>query len=387
MPRTWNSTEPSTADFPVSRDVSAKMTRVRITRNPDARSRFALDQGVFRQDAAAELRLTGWAVDPRVRAVAMHFKMGKKVLASAALVIHRPRVSKVHADCPGADSAGFEICIPSPGEGSYWLEVENDAGQKERVADIRLYQADQPGLLFMHIAKAAGSTANRYFSEHFQKGRALVHIESEPIWQNHSAQLNDYDFLSGHVGLHALKRWLDLDQFRLVTVVREPFAQLISHIAWVRRLADPGEEQRLLRHPEYVQSFSQKLAECDLEDPGAITAIIDSLSRQERQLVDNCQVRYFTRVREDWVGKQNLESAIVASSRFDRIGLAENLTGFLAGVANDMGWPPPELPGRENVTRNFYGLERAGAQVRRALKPLVRYDIQLYDYIRRKRAD
>jgi len=360
-----------------------KVRRVRVERVQKTLSRFNFDPDVFRQDATDQLLLSGWAVHPESRIAALHLGRGQNILASASPENLRPRVLEQWPGWPGADAAGFRMNQNAPGSGAFWLDAELETGATERLAQLKLVEEDQPRLLFMHIAKAAGSTVNSYFAGHFSPSRTLVHIESEPEWRGHKSKLERYDFLSGHVGLQALKRWLEIRSYRLVTVVRDPYAQLFSHLAWIRRLSDEGEEIRLARHPELIREFSTKLKDCDFTRAADLKRLISGLGDLERQLIDNCQTRYFAGCQGDWVAETDLKSAIEATRQFDHIGLAENLGDFLSRVAADMGWPEPQVEQRENVTRHFYGLEEAGMRVRRALKPLVRYDMQLYDYIRR----
>jgi len=303
--------------------VNSKATRVRLQRNSGGACRFALDTEVFSQDASRELSLSGWAVHPDYRIAKVVLGCEESSLAAVEPDIHRPRVSTLHADFPGADRAGFRMTLKTLPVGEYWLKVEGEHGQSERIGQLRLVLADQPRLVFMHIAKAAGSTVNAYLASHYAKGSFLLHLESEKAWRSDPASLQKYDLLSGHVGLHSLQRRLGLSQYRLVTVVREPYAQLYSHLAWIRRLSDPGEELRLSRHPDYIKTFSRKLADCDFSHPADLRRLIASLDDAERQLVDNCQVRYFARVEAGArVDAGSLAAALAGVRQFDRIGLA-----------------------------------------------------------------
>ena len=48
-----------------------------------------------------------------------------------------------------------------------------------------------------------------------------------------------------------------------------------------------------------------------------------------------------------------------------------------------MEWKAPVSAARENVTRNHYGLDASDKKIREALEPLVRYDLELYGYIKK----
>ncbi len=234
----------------------------------------------------------------------------------------------------------------------------------------------------MHIAKAGGSTVNAYLQAGFPAGQSRVHIESSAEWRDDPPALLRFDFLSGHLGLKSLDDRIDLSSYRLVTVVRDPLPQLVSHLAWIRRLAEPGEEARLHQHPEHVQAFAAKLAACDFRDATAVKRLVEGFGPTERGLVDNCHIRYFAPPPPAWIGEDQVAQALAAVPRFHRIGLVELMDDFLSGLARDLGWPRPQRVPRENVTRDFFGLEAMSEGVREALLPLYRHDQVLYEHLR-----
>jgi hypothetical protein len=237
-------------------------------------------------------------------------------------------------------------------------------------------------LVFMHIAKAAGSTINTFFAEHYSPDRYAIHIESNPTWQSSPEELKDLDFLSGHISLHILEKKLALEGYYKVTVIREPYAQLSSHLAWIKRLSMPGEEQRFRAHPAYIQKFASKLAAIDFANPADLKALTASLTELEARLIDNCQVRYFTHVPPNQaVSGIDTQKATQASATFDRVGLMEFIDRFMKDVAGDMSWPKPRAYSRENITQNFYGLDLSDNKTREVLWPLVQHDIAFYEYV------
>ena len=244
---------------------------------------------------------------------------------------------------------------------------------------------NQPKLLYMHIAKASGSTVNTFFANHYSQQQYALHIESNLDWQSNPDRLESLHFLSGHITVPAMKEKLEIDDYYKVTVIREPFAQLRSHLAWIRRLAAPGEEQRFIQHADYIQKFAMKLSMIDFSSPQKLQNLTKSLTDAEAFLIDNCQTRYFTPVAEgSSVVSADVDKAIEASGLFDRIGLTESLDGFLAGVANEMDWEAPRVFERENVTKEFFGLDISDDETRGVLKPLVRHDLVLYELIKER---
>jgi len=237
-------------------------------------------------------------------------------------------------------------------------------------------------LLFMHIAKAAGSTVNTYFAKHYSETQYAVHIESNDKWQSSPDELKGLSFLSGHISLPMLGKKLDLEDYYKVTVIREPYGQLYSHLAWIKRLAMPGEEKRLKQHPEYIQVFARKLAATDFTAPEKLKTLISSLAEREARLIENCQTRYFTFVPPGRsVDETDTRKAIEASAIFNRIGITESISSFMKDVASDMSWPEPGEYIHQNTTQDFYGLDLSDSETREVLWPLVQHDIELYKHI------
>jgi hypothetical protein len=355
--------------------------RIQVQRHAGIVLPFALDPPVFQQYSPQQLVLTGWAIHPRHAIDEVVIGRGEQTLAGVVPDQHRPGATAAHVSLPGADKPGFTLGLDNPLAGEYWLAVRGGNQPRQIFADLTLTPADLPQLFYMHIAKAGGSTVNRYFMQHFRASHSREHIESAPEWPKNPQALAGHAFLSGHISLRALDEKLDAERFKLVTVVREPFSHLVSHLAWIRRLAEKGEERRFNIHPQPVQVFARKLADCDFTSTRDVSELVANLAAEERILVDNCQVRYFAKVPGDWVGEPDLQEAKAATRRFAHIGLTRNLDGFFAAVAHDMGWPPPAAAGRVNVTGDFFGLDRLAPEVSALLKPLVRFDEALFDWI------
>ncbi len=362
--------------------MSKEVLTVTVKRSADRAFPFDVDPEVSLQDARSDLQLSGWAIHPDFEISEIVLGQGEEILQRAQPFKHRPLAFQQHSALPGAARCGYELSHPNPVEGAYWLAAAGSPdGGMLRMADLQLTRKKRPQVFYMHIAKAGGSTVNKMFSRRFAKEFSKEHIESSTEWRDDPALLEGYEFLSGHLGLEILDQRINLARFHLVTVVREPLAQLISHFAWIRRLAEPGEESRLANHPPYVQAFAKKLAGYDLGDPASIAPLINSLNNAERRLVDNYQVRHFATVPGAWVGRAELDSAKRAVSRFRHIGVASNLDEFFQNVAEDMQWPEMPPAERVNVTTNFFHMDPANPDLAEALLPLIRFDRMLYEYI------
>jgi hypothetical protein len=366
--------------------VSIQSTRLLFTNlleNPHGDIRFMLDNSVLLREISGSLEIIGWAVHRKHKIEEVTLTSENEDLATAKLDIFRPLVSKHFDDFHNSGSAGFKLVTPTLPKGKFFLRIVLKNGKIIPIAEFELTKCDHPKLLFMHIAKAAGSTVNSFFASHYRNEQYAVHIESNEKWRSSPDDLNKLHFLSGHIHLHALAKKLNLDDYYKVTVVREPFEQLRSHLSWIRKLSDPGEDQRFRQHPTYIQNFSAKLAKVDLSNPKALKEVMESLEDVEMQLVDNCQVRYFTQIPAgEAVNDAHPREAINASKVFDEIGTTDRTSAFLKEVASKMEWPEPDNFTRENITQNFYGLDTSKAEIRAVLEPYVRHDLLLYDHVR-----
>ena len=344
--------------------------------------RFALDENVSLQGDSDRLLLTGWVIhrDEPVKQVTITRR--DQTLAHGKLIVGRPRVQELYPDSPDSEQAGFSFYAAGLDSGNYELAAELENGEVLALARLELVQSSPQKLLFMHIPKAAGSTVNRFFASHYADSQHAIHIESNPDWQSDPDKIRALDFVSGHVSLPFLAKKLNLDEYFKVTVVREPFAQLVSHLAWIRRLADPGEVKRLERHPPYIQEFARKLRTADLSGPAAIANVCAHLEDLERRLVDNCLVRYFCAVTPgNPVSKADLDTALEACGEFNRIGVTDRIDDFLANVSITMGWKKPKQRINENVSQGYYGIDLKNREIRSALEPLVYFDLQLFRHI------
>lgn len=364
-------------------DQNKRLEFTNLLDSPQGDIRFVLDKSVLKRKNSPGLEITGWVVHRKHKIAEVLLTSGNEVLATAKLEIFRPLVSKHFKQFHNSESAGFNLIATTRPQTEFFLDIRLENGKSISIAEFKLVANDQRKLLFMHIAKAAGSSVNTFFASHYPDEQYAVHIESNTKWQSSPGDLIKLNFLSGHIGLYMLNKKLILEDYYKVTVLREPFSQLCSHLAWIKRLSMPGEEQRLSKHPAPIQAFANKLAESDFSDPEELRALVDSLSEFEIRLVDNCQVRYFTWLAPGKaVGKAEAGKAIKASAMFDRIGLMESIDSFMKDVAREMSWPIPIDSARENVTQDFYGLDMSNSDTRATLWPLVKYDTALYEHIK-----
>ncbi len=363
--------------------MGSRTTRLQVNvdiQPPGESLRWDVDAGVWTQDAFEGLKVSGWALHERRPIVGVNLYSGNQFVGGSKVDRDRPWVQRMHAHWANAGQAGFNLEVPGVGPGHYRLEVEHADGRCQVMATMHLRERSSRRVLFMHIPKTAGSSVNSWLTSHFGRKRYEVHVENQAGWQLNASRIRNLELISGHHSMSTFKRSLDQPGYYTITVVREAFGQLASHLTWIRRLSEPGEDKRLRQHPDYIQKLSKFLAEVDFSKPRELENMANWLQGSMRQLVSNCQLRYFVELSPDeQVGEQHVELGLSMSERFDRIGRTEMIDDFTVAVAGDLGWSEPAPLERSNKTNNNYGLDVNCERVRRALEPLVRYDLMFLD--------
>ncbi len=231
-------------------------------------------------------------------------------------------------------------------------------------------------LLLVHIPKTAGTSLSAYLTSHFDEARTLLHAENKVLGRTRAeaGRLDDYDLVTAHLKLDTLQAYMDTGPFFTVTVLRDPVSQLMSHLAWVKRLADPRHRDELEKSPEYIRQAVERIERLDLVE------FIDTMDDRERNLFDNCQFRYFLPRTATEVGEHLVPEALARMATLDLVGTTERLYDFLLALAFSMGWAPPPRAPRLNTGRKeyFIDLETAGDPLRERIERLTRLDRTAY---------
>jgi hypothetical protein len=237
-------------------------------------------------------------------------------------------------------------------------------------------------LLYVHIAKTAGSTVNKVVSEWFGEPHSLIHAESENNLEC-AMKERDIKFLSGHIPYVAfIKQQEELQNYKKAITFREPLSHVISHLSWIRSLSLPENKARYDQHPEYIKNLSDKLSAYDLSCPNKITELIESFNASEKRLLDNTQTRYIrTEIGKVSVDHTDVFSAVENLTSFNFLGVDSDIAKFLANIASDCGFEYKEEDRRENVLIEKFGLDINNTDIRNSLLPLIIHDLKLYDLV------
>ncbi|WP_036286101.1 hypothetical protein [Methylocystis sp. ATCC 49242] len=152
-------------------------------------------------------------------------------------------------------------------------------------------------IFFMHIAKTAGSYINHLFENSLGPDKVIVHGEVKIRNRENFCRLveSGVEFFSGHI-YHRL--WLELakgmtDQFKMITVLRDPIDHIASHILWLDHYNLPEKKAEYERLSERPRRIVDLIGQIDLRNPGDLDHFVTHLPPAAVKLLDNCQSRYF----------------------------------------------------------------------------------------------
>lgn len=238
-------------------------------------------------------------------------------------------------------------------------------------------------LFFMHIAKAAGTSANHMMASFYSPTSCVTHIETQfGDWPAGHARA--FDFVSGHIEAPVANK-LGLKNFIWATLFRQPKPHLFSHINWLRHIgADPDSEFHKA-HSTKVRELAVRLAAVEPGDNQALGTALDYQDLTVRTLFDNRQTRYLLPRNTRHVDDASLARAFKQLEAFDLVGAVENIEVFNQELKNLLGTQEnSDLPSLNRApSKSPLRLEDFSEEV---MLPFIRYDREIYkDVLRRVR--
>lgn len=244
------------------------------------------------------------------------------------------------------------------------------------------YSFERPKVFFMHVAKAGGTSVNDFFAKHLGNNKCFFHMEGKRNW-NPEQMVERHDFISGHVRIQRIRRILKLEGFYLTTVFREPKSHLMSHLSWVKHIADNPKGAFFRSHTPEVQELALLLSEVQLDDAKGLLRFLETMGPEGFTLFDNCQCRYLL---EDpptgKIGEEAWEEMTSSLDLFDRIGLTSDLDSYAEGVARDLHFRPPEKFPRSNVQKG--NKPSWGLEVEEVIESYIALDKRMIEHLQSK---
>jgi hypothetical protein len=235
---------------------------------------------------------------------------------------------------------------------------------------------DEPRIFFMHIAKTAGSSVNKIFSEIY-RNQAITHIEGKPDW---NTAIDQFSFISGHIRYPVFARMVKGVDFKYITFVRDPIEHLRSHLNWVRiQTIDPKHKKFVERNPA-IWRLSKGLWKVNLSDAKSILFFLEEhySNTQCKVLFQNCQCRYFINIKENInVGKDEFRNALGNMNQFEFVGISEKFDQSMKLLFAKMGLRDLRINALENV--ESYDRQYDRESFREVLSDYIGYDCGLYE--------
>lgn len=193
-----------------------------------------------------------------------------------------------------------------------------------------LFKKSKPGLIhpvfFMHIPKTAGTSFNSFVQKYFG-AKAITHIEAFDK-SAYSDIADQYQYVAGHLSVERFSPFFPTDKFCWMTILREPYGHLHSHINWLRGIgAQTGSDFYKSHHPAFKE-IGDKLGCSDTLDHEGLQQLVDSLDGVLAHIFDNCQTRYFSAIDAARVVESDKEMALANLARFHCVGVTEKFAAF-----------------------------------------------------------
>lgn len=244
-------------------------------------------------------------------------------------------------------------------------------------------------ILYLHVAKAGGSSFNRFLRNNFNgESHCEQYIETRRAANGTVRRqlgnlnaLRRLDFISGHLPYPLLLNSnLDLEDYVLVTIVRHPFAQTLSHLNWVIKISEDEESTLFNNVKPSVQRLSRTLRAVEDWSPDNL---IHCLEKYPAWFQNN-QSRYF--LPPDGFSGEAIREVF---ERFALVGITERLDAFMCRFremtritkkGSDAKIVPHE--NRNDSYRVPLSLTE-DPKVHAFLKEYNRFDMQLYAHAKR----
>ena len=349
--------------------------------------------------------ISGWCYHRfnKKKAVKLCLRHNGRVISRAAANLFREDLLELGLHPTG--KCGFEIIVDPaavPSEaGEYTLtpvnstsplavfshdlsaSLENTNIWKPFKLFLPLSSCSGPRLLFMHIPKSAGTSFNTQVSKLFHRKKISTHIELENK-ARYPLLARKKKYLSGHLRFGVFKEYFCAADFRLYTIVREPYAHLHSHLKWMIRTAAEDSDNYFKHSNEVIYQLGKKLAEIEFGRVERIEEFVSNLSNVEAKFFDNMQTRYFCEQEIGRVTEDDFRQAVNNIKEFSLIGLTERYEQFLQQFVAQNKLSSPEKSGQLNRSGSPPLFDGTNPEIRNVLLPLVQYDLRLYDIIKKR---
>ena len=329
--------------------------------------------------------ISGWAKQKNRMPVRIHLLIDGKKAASVIADIFDAKYVFQKVQRNGNCGFRFNIKNLNIAEKSR-INIQLDSGQELANSPFSLKENPLNKLFFLHIPKTAGTSVNEILASHFSSGKVKTHIESYPDLKNFTAYPigEKYDFISGHLNYYRAHKLFYMNVFKKITLLRNPFEQLVSHFRWLYFVAEDQNSSFFKNHTEIIKQIALRIRGIDFSNNNQVKHYINNLNIHEKTLFDNCQTRYLLHIHnKEKLTEEDADQALETLLAFDVVGTVENLPDFFDRVYNLFGWEfNLENIAKKNENTSVKHIDINNPELSELLKPLIRHDQLLYESIR-----
>lgn len=299
--------------------------------------------------------------------------------------IQRADLKKAYPESEG--KLGFNISFTTELSSDLEYEVKIYHKKEEKVIlNSPVYlnnKVKKNKIFFLHIPKAAGTSLNEMLAKNFQKDEVFFHIEGDRNNKYSNIDTSKLKMFSGHVRLYEVVQNLCLANFLRITIVRDPFEQLISHFNWVKYISENPMGPFFLSHPKIIRDISLSLRKVDFSSLKSVEEFIKNMPDIGHRLFNNCQTRYLlNEIDSSKLDLNHGKKAIKSLSFFDVIGTLDEFDLFTKKISEKMEWSSPVEIIKTNALNNKYGLDTKSKELKEVLDSLLHVDQFVYDHIK-----
>lgn len=237
-------------------------------------------------------------------------------------------------------------------------------------------------LFFLHIPKTAGTSFVDTLKPWFPEYSRANYIEG--LSPNDRMELSGKQFISGHIFFDEIRRLPYISEYSLVSVFRDPYARLASHIRYMDRYNQTEYEAAFNHLGDDLKAIVRTIGQLDFQRPDDLERLFAKLPAWGRAAYENCQTRFLVCDLESTVASPYedlpdgaLDLALERLESLDLIGISEALDTTVGRLAALLGRPTALAP-RSNTASSARALDHTDPRIREVMRPLLGLDEAVY---------